>query len=822
MLGYNNHRKIPWILIITFVLITILISAAGLYIYRIQQKELREEIHGDLSSISKLKTEQIVAWHNERRRDINVFSQLPYFIDVIQQWQDNPGDKLLKTKIMNRINLIKVNYDYENIYLTSNKGELLLSLDPNDKNIDSTTIKKINEAVNHHKITFTDFYFCPTHKKIHYDIIAGVYNEKNIPIAALLFRINPHTYLYPLIQSWPTTSKTAETLLIRRENNHILFLNELRHKKNTALTLTRSISDTTLPATKAGLGYSGIFEGIDYRGVKVLADLVQIPGTKWSMVAKVDVEEIYSPLRERALLIFLFALALIIIAFVSSVLIWRHQRSVFYREKYKLETERKVLEKHFAYLIKNANDIIILLNEDGKIIEANDRALLTYGYTRDEFLGLNINDIRSKETVELITEQMEKVRLKGGLLFETEHRRKDGTKFSVEVSSRTMEIDNAVYYQSIVRDITERKLADEEIRKLYRGVEQSPATIVITDRQGNIEYVNNKFCETTGYTFAEVIGKNPRILKSGEKTKEEYELLWKTVLSGDEWRGEFHNKKKNGELYWEFASISPIKNEKDEITHFIAIKEDITDRKRMMEELILAKDKAEKSEKVKTEFLAQMSHEIRTPINIILGFNSFIKEELKKNITEELSESFDSIESASKRIMRTVDLILNMSEIQTGTVTASRKDLDISEEVLSTLYMEYKQQAERKNLSFIYSVMTGDTKVFADDYLATHIFTNLIDNAVKYTEKGRIEIVINRNDQNKLCVEVKDTGIGISEEFIPKLFDAFTQEDHGYSRKYEGNGLGLALVKKYCELNNARIKVESTKGVGSVFRVIFN
>ena len=167
-------------------------------------------------------------------------------------------------------------------------------------------------------------------------------------------------------------------------------------------------------------------------------------------------------------------------------------------------------------------------------------------------------------------------------------------------------------------------------------------------------------------------------------------------------------------------------------------------------------------------------------------------------------------------------MILNMSEIQTGTVTASHKDLDLSEEVLSTLYIEYKNQAERKNLSFIYNVETDNTKVLADDYLATHIFTNLIDNAVKYTDKGKIEIVINRNEQNKLYVEVKDTGIGISEEFIPRLFDAFTQEEHGYSRKYEGNGLGLALVKKYCELNNAKIEVESTKGVGSIFRVIFN
>ena len=241
----------------------------------------------------------------------------------------------------------------------------------------------------------------------------------------------------------------------------------------------------------------------------------------------------------------------------------------------------------------------------------------------------------------------------------------------------------------------------------------------------------------------------------------------------------------------------------------------------MIEELIIAKDKAEQSEKVKTEFLAQMSHEIRTPINIILGFNNFIKEELKANINEELSESFDSINSASKRIMRTIDMILNMSEVQTNTVKAIPEIFDLDKEVLSILCTEFRKNAERKNLSFIYKVETDNTKILADNYLVAHIFTNLIDNAVKYTDKGKIEIIVNRNEQNKLFVEVKDNGIGISKEFLPKLFDTFTQEEHGYSRRYEGNGLGLALVKKYCELNNAQIEVESIKGFGSTFRVIF-
>ena len=1255
MLDQNHSSRIPWALLFAFLGIAIIISITGFYIYNAQKAEIKSNIYSELSFISKSKLEQVTEWKNNRLGDAYKIAGNQSFISDIQKWLSNRNDKGLKQRIEKFIEVIQRDSNYSNINLIDNKFNICLSWGGNDKLCEYDK-KNLLTASKTKKILITDLHRTETYSAIHLDYIIPLVlelKEKQNLVGLMIVRIIPEKYLYPVIRSWPTASKSAEILLIRRENNHILFLNELQHKKNTALSLTAPLSDTLLPAVKAVLGQKGIFEGIDYRGVRVLADLAQIPGTNWSMITKVDLEEIYSPLRERAVLIFLFSLALIMIAFVSSVLVWRHQRSVFYREKYKLETERMALEKHFSYLIKNANDIILLLNEGGKIIEANDRALSAYGYTLDELLELNIKDIRSEETMELITKDLEEVRIKGGVIYETMHRRKDGTTFPVEVSSRTLEIENAVYYQSIIRDITERKQTEEKLERLNRlyaflsqinqaivraneretlfneiceiaikfgkfnlawfglvdyekkninivaafpnknetvknsivnytdetsevfvfaealnnqtvavyselhsgrslsdsiveskardfrsvavlpikfenkvvGIftvyssevnyfheeeirlldevgldisfalenikakeilreseirlknlfDNSPIGIVMLDdldriisinrefekifhftlkeikglnineviapdqlineavslsikslsgevvqkesirkrkdgslinveifgvpiivdkkqigiygiylditerkkseealieseekfrsfseespnmifinKQGRVVYVNKKCVEVMGYTKEEFLNPNFNFLdliapEYVEKVKKnftkrysgeaavsyEYALITKdkrrietaiastmisyeggmailgTVTDITERRlaeKELQNKntfiqtvldnlsigvalnkiddettfymnKKFEEIYgWPkeelknvvtfFEKVYPDKQYRKEmiskiisdmqsgdparmhwedciITHkdssmhivnavniplfeqntMVSTVFDITERKRMMEELIFAKDKAEKSEKVKTEFLAQMSHEIRTPINIILGFNSFIKEELKKNITEELSESFDSIESASKRIMRTVDMILNMSEIQTGTVTASYKELDLSEEVMSTLYIEYKNQAERKNLSFIYNVETDNTKVLADDYLATHIFTNLIDNAVKYTEKGKIEIVINRNEQNKLYVEVKDTGIGISEEFIPKLFDAFTQEEHGYSRKYEGNGLGLALVKKYCELNNAKIEVESKKGVGSIFRVIFN
>lgn len=272
---------------------------------------------------------------------------------------------------------------------------------------------------------------------------------------------------------------------------------------------------------------------------------------------------------------------------------------------------------------------------------------------------------------------------------------------------------------------------------------------------------------------------------------------------------------------WVFGLGEFVYNEDGSPVTMFGTIQDITERKQVQQEIIAAKNKAEKSDRLKSEFLAQMSHEIRTPINIILNFVSLIKEEVKQEISGDLKTSYDIIDSASRRIIRTIDLILNMSEIQTGTYGPTLNLIDINKNVLDRLYNEYKNYALRKNLNFSLRKETGDAKILVDEYSVTQIFANLIDNAVKYTNSGKVEILVRRNNDKKLVVEVKDTGIGISEEFLPLLFDSFAQEEHGYMRKFDGNGLGLALVKNYCELNNAVITVESEKGKGSKFKVTF-
>ena len=239
-------------------------------------------------------------------------------------------------------------------------------------------------------------------------------------------------------------------------------------------------------------------------------------------------------------------------------------------------------------------------------------------------------------------------------------------------------------------------------------------------------------------------------------------------------------------------------------------------------ELAEAREKAEKADNIKSEFLAQMSHEIRTPVNTILNYTSLLRAEFQSQLTDELTDCFNSINIASTRLIRTIDLILNLSSVESGSYTPDFEKIYLSSDVVSKVIEEFDYFAKLKNLELLFiSEVENEEKLLLDKYTTTQALSNLVDNAIKYTPKGKIEIRIKR-DNGKMSLAVSDTGVGISREYLPNLFDKFSQETQGYTRIYEGNGLGLALVKEYCKINNADIEVESEKGVGTTFTIKFN
>ena len=497
-------------------------------------------------------------------------------------------------------------------------------------------------------------------------------------------------------------------------------------------------------------------------------------------------------------------------------------RAIFHDLTERIKYENILLESKDRYrsLLENLPVGIGIVSEDRKIVSANNQALKIFGYDSKDLGWLTTSHLYSNpEENNIIMQKIGEGKLVKN--YEVKVKKKDESEICILLNIKPIKYSDENCYLVVFDDITDRKANEEKILKLSKAVEQSPASIIITDINGKIEYINKKFTEVTGYIPEEIVGKNPRILKSSIHSSEFYKGLWDAIKSGQEWRGELLNKKKNGDFYWEAASISPIRNGDGEIKYYLAVKEDITDKKKIEEELKHAKEKAERADRLKSEFLAQISHEIRTPINIILNFNDIIKEEIKNKIDYEIWSFFEDIELATKRILRTVDLILEMSTLQTGTYEIIKKQVDLHKDILEKLFFKLKPAADAKKIDIKLIANTIETRVIADEYSIVQIFSNLIDNAIKYTDKGEIEIVIEKIDTNKLAVSITDTGIGISKEYLPNLFNLFSQEDQGYSRRYEGTGLALALVKKYCELNGAAIFVESEKGRGSKFTITF-
>lgn len=382
------------------------------------------------------------------------------------------------------------------------------------------------------------------------------------------------------------------------------------------------------------------------------------------------------------------------------------------------------------------------------------------------------------------------------------------------INQTTIEMLEVIAHELVI--FLDRKYAQELAFKLTKAIEQSPVSVIITDRLGNIEYTNRHFTITTGYTPEEVKGKNPRILSSGETTKEVYQELWTTILSGKDWHGEIHNKKKNGELFWENVVISPVVNTRGEIVNFFAIKEDITSQKAMLEELISAKDKAEQMSRLKSSFLANMSHELRTPLIAILGFSEILMDESKDEYDKEMSQL---IHKGGIRLLETLNLILNLSAIEANKVDVKNEIVD-SHIVLGEVIQLFGAMASKKDITLEKRLNAHYSMLLTDRQMFTQIFNNLLNNAIKFTNQGGVTIST-KNAGSKIVISVVDTGIGISEADQQIIWEEFRQASEGYNRSFEGTGLGLTITRSFVNKLGGEISLESELYKGTTFTVTF-
>jgi PAS domain S-box-containing protein len=812
----------PWPLIILFLIFILSALAGGIVFYKYQKETLLDEKVRELSAISDLKVRQISQWRFERIADANFIREN---IARDQKWvlfTRKDEEALISSGMMRVLKSLTRNYDYNSAAILDRNGTVKFKYPADDSISFSYPPAVLNSLARSRKGMLMDV---ENHSEsfVHLDVIAPVTGENPNDTTIMGFislRIDPSRVLYPILRLWPSSSQSAETMIVRKDGDSMIYLSELRSSPAPEKVQKYPATHSRLATSMAVKNISETTDGVDYRNVRVVASMKKIPGTGWHMIAKIDRDEVISGLTKQMKIVFMTLLMFILsIGLFLGFILW-NQRVRFYREKYEDELNRLALFTHFDYILKFANDIILLLDNELHVVEANDRALDEYMLTRDELIGKNLKIVQASETLDGIDNQLQKVHDEGDSTFETIHLRKDGTGFPVEISARLVGIEGTQYIQFIGRNITDRKLVEANLRESelrFRKIfEESPFPMVITAKDFGILRANASFCTMTGYKEEELKMHTLSELTYPDDAAEDQLNLMKLV-AGDfpVYHVEKRYLRKDGSIILGSSTISIVRNNLDEAQIFIGMIEDITQKKKAEQDLIAAKLKAEESDRLKTAFLHNVSHEIRTPMNAIIGFSSLLQE---PDLTEPDRHQYtDIIFQSSNQLLSIINDIVDVANIESGQaiLNAGKTDLNVA---LRNLVGQYSFSKKQTNIPISLTLGLPDDRALikTDQTKLVQVLSNLINNAIKFTSKGRIDFGYALNDDN-LEFYVSDTGIGIPAESLPKIFDRFYQVDRTVSRQFGGTGLGLSICKAYVNLLGGEISVESEPGQGTRF-----
>lgn len=541
--------------------------------------------------------------------------------------------------------------------------------------------------------------------------------------------------------------------------------------------------------------------------------------------------------------------------------------------KYFEETIRKSKNKYLDLFEKSTDAILIIQN--GKFVDCNEATVKMLGYkNKSELLLTHPSELSpekqsdGKDSAVKAEEMMNIAIEKGSHSFEWDHVRADDEVFPVEVSLTAItNEDGTQIIHTTWRDITGRKKKENLQNALFNISEEASKAVSIDEFYKSLHNIIKELMSAKNFYIAIHSGEKnvisfpyhvdeydpppePQPLGNGlteyvlrtkrsqiitEEKDLELQKKGEVDLSGEltkiwigiylkfegDYKGVLVLQDYNNENAYDDESLKVLQFVSEHIVKVLDKEYAEAKLRNSFKELSIAKEKAENADRLKSIFLAQMSHEIRTPINAMLSLSSLLKDDLENQVDEDSKMSFDLINKAGMRLIRTIDLLLNLSEIQAGTYEIIPKRFNFYTDVLGKIVVDFKKQAKDKGISIEIDMKTNETEIVADSYTIEQIFVQLLDNSIKYTDQGEIKITVLRNENKNMVVEVSDTGIGISKEYLPDLFQPFSQEESGYTRKYDGNGIGLALVNNFCKLNDAKIEVESEQNKGSTFRITF-
>jgi len=477
-------------------------------------------------------------------------------------------------------------------------------------------------------------------------------------------------------------------------------------------------------------------------------------------------------------------------------------------------------DDRYRLFFEASTDAMLTL-EAGRFVDCNSAAMKMFGYdNKEEFLQIQPAEVSplhqpdGRNSFEKAEEMISSTFEKGTNRFDWIHTSKSGSDFPVEVLLISDKSSSNPSIQAVLRDISDRYALEEallETKLLGEAVNQSGASMLITDTNGRIEYVNPAFCQTNGYSLDEVVGKTPGVLNSGMQDRDFYMDMWKTIKDGDIWNGTIKNQRSNGEQYWARLKISPVKNEKGEIIKFVGIETEISD-------FIEAKDRAEKANQAKSEFLSSMSHELRTPLNSILGFSQLIELNKKSPLDAQQRVQINHIQKAGNHLLGLIDEILDLAKVEAGKMTYNIQEVNLRD-MLNDCLNYIGPSHNQLNVHIEDLTPKRMPKIKADATRIRQVLLNLLSNAKKYNRRnGKVSVEVDIVEEKYLRLIVRDTGYGIPDAMQGRIFEPFNRLGAEKS-DIEGSGIGLVLTKKIIEEMDGRLGFESVEAEGSTFWV---
>jgi polar amino acid transport system substrate-binding protein len=876
-------KKLPYSKSALLILV-LLVLCSGVLQHKVETK-LRHDIKVSIESILLTTQQALTSWRNEQINTVATWANMPEVIDatkaLLSASETNLNDHQAQLKLRKVFGHVLESKDYLGYFIIGPDNTNLASF--NNQNIGHVNLlteqpgflQRLWAGEGSMSVPMKSDVVVPgrdTLEQSHSLFVgAPIYNKEGKVIALFTFRLDPRKVFNEIVKRG-RLSDTGETYAFNRKGvmltesrfeEELHSLGILKDNESAMLNLQLLQRDTQIAkpgllptfehrftemVTRATSGEtaSNLNGYIDYRGKKVIGSWLWNRAFDFGLVTEIDYDEAYGSLKFVKLIInLLTAISMILLiglwwGFVYS----RNQMIRSERQKLKAQRQAakaKVLDREQFYrqVLDSSAEGIITVDNDGLMTHVNAASESLFGYAAQEMKGQPatllvlpkdrnkyLNYLTSVLKGTTSSENKDGIELMGCC--------KSGKVFPVNLSIGKSTLNDEFIYTGIIRDLSEKKAAEDKLRKLSYAIEQSPASIVISNVEGDVEYVNKNFTKITGYQPEDVIGKSAKRFKAIEMSEEENRAQWNLLTSGRTWRDVHESVKKNGDMYWESEKVTAIKDEQGNIVNILSTRTDITERKRFQDELHKArreanqaKIKAIEASQAKSEFLANMSHEIRTPLNGILGISYLLG---KTELDSAQQEFMDKIASSSEMLLGIINNILDFSKIEAGKVELEQVNFPLSK-VLDNLRNVLATPLEDKGLRLIFEVADDVPENLCGDPLRLgQVLINLTNNALKFTERGEIKVSItldssfvsHRDHLVKLKCVVSDTGIGMTSDQVTRLFNPFTQADGSTTRKYGGTGLGLTICKQLINLMGGDIRVSSALDVGSRFEFEVN